>query len=1093
MNDNHDCHDRGTRTATEVDTDCSGADCCGGMSRREFVAIGSATLAALGAANARPVMAGPFETNEYLKAIPADKRLDPAWVKSLFERGTKDVYSETDSLQRVGMPVGGLFAGTVYLSGDGRLWLWDIFNRDQNGILPREEVLPEGIGVGGNSNMRGLNYLSPAPLTQPFKVGFCVRVNGADRPLDSTGFRQVQFDGRYPIGRVNYRDSACSVEVQLEAFSPFIPLNADDSSLPATVMSFRVKNLSESDVDVELFGQLQNAICLETKTQQMGVLRNRIVKKAGLAALECSAEPLAKESAANLRPDMVWEDFERSGYGKWTAEGTAFGTGPVAVEDIPGYQGDVGGKGKRVVNSHASAPGGDVVEKDGQTGTLTSDSFKIPRRFIRFLVGGGAHKNRTCVNLVVDNKVVASVTGRDNNRMAPAAFDVRKLEGKEARLQVVDQFRQGWGNIGIDHIVFTDKPLDATAIDQQRDFGTMTLAVLEDADKRSARASRSMATADIAAKSTSKETSAQVATADLADELIGQVGSLLRLQPGEQREVVFVVAWHFPNFRAKGVGGALVGHSYATRFHTALNVAEYVATEFNRLAGDTRKWVATWYDSTLPYWLLDRTMANTSTLATTTCYRFKDGRFWAWEGIGCCQGTCTHVWHYAQALGRLFPEIERIERERVNFGIGQHADGGIGMRTNLKSSNAAADDGHCGRVLGVLREHQMSEDSAFLRRLWPKVKLAIEFMIRRDGNADGMLEGAQPNTLDAAWYGKISFISSLYLAMLRAGAVMADEMGDEPFARQCRAIAKRGETTIEQTYNGEYFIQIEDPKHLDKIGVGPGCYIDQVFGQTWAHWVDVGRLFNRDHQLSALRALWKYSFVPDVGPFREKFVPGRWYATAGDAGLIMCSWPKGGKNPAFKKHWQFGYFNECMTGFEYQAAAHMIWEGLDQLDLLQNGLAVTRAIHDRYNAALRNPYNEVECSDHYSRAMASYGVFQAVCGFNCHGPRGHLAFAPRLGCDDFRAAFTSAAGWGTIRQQRDDRTQTNRVAIKHGQLRLKTLALNIGGRAVSKVTVSLGDAPLAATMKVVAQTARIELREEVTLEEGQEIRVALSS
>ncbi len=1075
-------HDRqSSATDTQASADCTGGDCCTGISRRQFVALSSAAIASAATSRPLPTMAGPFEANEYLEAIPADKKLDPAWVRSLFARGEKQTYTDRKALGHIGMPVGGLFAGTVYLSGDGRLWLWDIFNRDQNGILPRDASLPDGIGVGGNNNMRGLNYLTPAPVTQPFKIGFALTVGDAQLPLDATGFEQVTFDGRYPIGRVTYRDADCPVQVHLEAFSPFIPLNVDDSSLPATVMSFQVKNTGNAAIDVSISGEMQNAICLDTKSQQTGQIHNRVVNGEGFTALACSAAPPAKADSDAPRPDIAFDNFERPTYEGWTTEGAAFGEGPVEKKNIPKYQGDVGGEGKRVVNSHASAPGNDVREKDGHVGTLTSPAFTIERRFVQFFIGGGAHKDRTCVNLLVDGKVVASATGRADNRMFRTAFNVRQFEGREARLQVVDQFSEGWGNIGIDDIIFTDRPLENTAIEQQRDFGTMTLALLGAENKNTT------AAADVTA-----EDASAVATADLSAVLVGQLGRSLHLEPGEEQTVEFVVAWHFPNFRGHGVDNALVGHSYAARFESALAVTRYIAANFDRLAGDTRKWVETWYDSTLPYWLLDRTMANTSTLATTTCYRFEDGRFWAWEGIGCCYGTCTHVWHYAQAPGRLFPEVERVERERVNFGIGQHADGGIGMRTKLAGSNHHADDGHCGRVLGVLREHQMSPDAVFLRRLWPRVKRAVEFMIRRDDNADGLLEGAQPNTLDANWYGKISFISSLYLAMLKAGEAMATEMGDEQFAGQCREIAKRGEKSILETFNGEYFIQIEDPQHKDKIGVGSGCYIDQVFGQTWSHWVGLGRLFDRDKQLSALRALWKYSFVPDVGPFRDQFVPGRWYAVAGDAGLIMCSWPKGGKNPAFKKHWQYGYFNECMTGFEYQAAAHMIWEGLDQADLLQHGLAVTRAIHDRYNAALRNPYNEIECSDHYSRAMASYGVFQAACGFNCHGPQGHVEFAPRMGRDDFRAAFTSAEGWGTITQTRDDNSQTNTVEVKHGRLRLKTLAVDVDGRTPDSVTALVGDKSILATLKFTDHLARIELSEEVTLDVGQSITVKLS-
>ena len=140
--------------------------------------------------------------------------------------------------------------------------------------------------------------------------------------------------------------------------------------------------------------------------------------------------------------------------------------------------------------------------------------------------------------------------------------------------------------------------------------------------------------------------------------------------------------------------------------------------------------------------------------------------------------------------------------------------------------------------------------------------------------------------------------------------------------------------------------------------------------------------------------MWKYNFAPDVGPFRKKFTAGRPYALAGDAGLVMTSNPKLIPNVYGLPSWQIGYFNECMSGFEHQAASHMMAEGM-----VLESLAVTRAIHDRYHASRRNPYNEVECSDHYARAMASYGTFITACGFESHGPTGahRLCAAPDAG------------------------------------------------------------------------------------------------
>ncbi len=181
-----------------------------------------------------------------------------------------------------------------------------------------------------------------------------------------------------------------------------------------------------------------------------------------------------------------------------------------------------------------------------------------------------------------------------------------------------------------------------------------------------------------------------------------------------------------------------------------------------------------------------------------------------------------------------------------------------------------------------------------------------------------------------------------------------------------------------------------------------------------------------------------------------------------------------------------------MSGFEWQAAAHMIWEGDDQPDLLEHGLAVARAIHDRYAAALRNPYNEVECSDHYARAMASFGAYQAACGWEYHGPKGHLAFAPRLSPDDFRAAFTAAEGWGSFAQSRTDSGMTASIRLDHGTLRLRSLGLQPRAAvAIRSVRLEVHDQSLAAAFD--RREGRIIVRpaSPIGLTAGQVLKVSL--
>ncbi len=1054
--------------------------------RRDFLKASAATVLSL-TFSRLPVLAGPFDAADFAYSlIPADKKLSAAWLRSLTERGEPTVYRGAE-LDTIGMPVGGICAGQLYLGGDGRLWHWDIFNAPD----------PGWVALTG-----GQHYARPLKPKSPLEQGFALKVNGQVRCLDKAGFPDVEFCGQYPIGTVNYRDAACPVTVKLEAYSPFIPLNAEDSGLPATIMEFTVKNTSAADVEVELAGWLENAVCKFSSAT--GTRQNRVVRADGQLRVESSVMSQERPETVDRR-DIGFADFEDGTYGAWTTEGTAFGSRPVKLSEIPAYQSPqtMGVHGQGLVNSHASAPGSDAAAKDAATGKLISPEFTIERNYIRFLIGGGSDADKLGLRLIVDGKAVRSAAGQDNNHLHPGIFDVREFAGRKAHLEIVDEATGSWGNIGVDNIVFTDK---ATAVARPAadapDFGTLTLTLLAvEADDRACADIGDAKPADVFAALCQDSKTAEK---PILGQLIGAAGRRWKLTPGEERKAEFVITWHFPSLeytvpKMTGSWDKLRDFSklkryYAKRFHDASAVAVFIGQDFARLAGETKRFRDTWYDSTLPHWLLDRTLINISTLATNTCHRFDNGRYWFWEGIYCCQGTCTHVWHYAQAIARIFPEIERDLRERVDYGISFNpATGAIGARAEYNM--AAATDGHAGTILRTLREHQMSPDNAFLQNNWSKIKKAVEWLIAQDGMGgpvDGVITCAQPNTLDADWYGAVSWINSLYVAALMAGAELAQEMGEPATAEKWTAIAAKGSAQMaEQLFHkDQYFIQRPDPAHLNKLGSGYGCEIDQVFGQSWTFQVGLDRVLPVEPTRKALNSLWRYNFTPDVGPFRKGTKVanggGRWYAMAGEGGLLMCTFPDPENPKPIGAAGTAIYFNECMTGFEHQVASHMIWEGGD---LVEKGLAVERMIHDRYHAARRNPWNEVECGDHYGRALASYGVFTAACGFEHHGPKQHIGFAPRLTPENFQCAFTSAEGWGSYSQTVENGKLKAEISVRWGKLSLQTIALQNDSATGAKI--SLAGEKMNATLKRAGEKIRLTLGKPVIVSAGEKLTINL--
>ncbi|MFO0910412.1 MAG: glycoside hydrolase family 32 protein [Isosphaeraceae bacterium] len=165
-----------------------------------------------------------------------------------------------------------------------------------------------------------------------------------------------------------------------------------------------------------------------------------------------AADPVIVE-----RPDLVVADFEGTSWAPWTATGTAFGDGP-ARGTLPGQMDVSGFDGKGLVNS--------FVKGDDSTGTLTSPHFPIERKYINFLVGGGAHAGETCIELRIGDRVVQSTTGPNDRaggseRLEWATWDVGSLVGQSATIRIVDTRRGGWGHINVDQIVQSDTRREA--------------------------------------------------------------------------------------------------------------------------------------------------------------------------------------------------------------------------------------------------------------------------------------------------------------------------------------------------------------------------------------------------------------------------------------------------------------------------------------------------------------------------------------------------------------------------------------------------------------------------------------------------------
>jgi uncharacterized protein (DUF608 family) len=501
-----------------------------------------------------------------------------------------------------------------------------------------------------------------------------------------------------------------------------------------------------------------------------------------------------------------------------------------------------------------------------------------------------------------------------------------------------------------------------------------------------------------------------------------RVGSLAidhELAPGESRDFEFLLSWHFPNRPRAWQGninldnthaGEIVRNHYATLHEDAVAVARHLAERLPELEATTRAFHDALFGGTLPPELVDAASANLAALRSTTCFRLEGGVFAAWEGSfdhsGSCEGTCTHVWNYAQSAAWLFPELERSAR-RTEFLHEVREDGRMNFRANSVFGNApwdfhAAVDGQLGAIIRLYREWRFSGDDALAEECWPGVKRALEYAFEHwDSDEDGVLESEQHNTYDIEFHGENSLANSMFFAALLAAARLADHVGDGESATRYREVAERGSAAMDALlYNGEYYIQRLDDVDARRYQYGTGCLSDQVFGQTLAHLTGLGHILPAEHVKSAVGAIFRHNFRTDLS--RQESVQ-RTYALNGESGLVLCSWPNGGR-PRIP----FVYSDEVWTGIEYQVAAHLLYEGF-----VEEGLTIVRAVRTRHDGHARNPWNEVECGNHYARSLASWAPLLAYSGAQWDAQDRSLAFSPAVP-GDLMSFFSTGDGWGRV-------------------------------------------------------------------------------
>ena len=766
-----------------------------------------------------------------------------------------------------GIALGGIGAGSVELLPDGEFHFWQIANPPRITRVCFEDKVDDGeSSVGALSFYVREKKCNGKPVVR--KLGmktdaddFSYRMFAWNKPVE-----RIDFDGRFPMCDLDYKDSALACKLSLRAVSPFVPFDSDVSSTPGFYMDFTAENPTDGEVELSLLGTL--------------------------------APDFANKTEGNVNSLHT------------VGNGYAVHIEPANKTDSPRC--------------------GDVclsVSGDGEKSYITADYYRFMKEFIADSKLGvtqesvlfGFRKNGSLPDTEIGTKP------------QPLPDDLSSLSDAELDALCAEFKKYPYVASILSRILYCNPDF----LDSREN----KIFFLDNCYNRNERRGEDFGGCALCSKVT--------------------------LKPGEKKNIRFILSWYFPNLTSKD--GEMLGHYYENLYKSSLEANRFLEKGCNSIFKTAVAFPELLYSTDLPSIYPDAWSANLSPLIKCSVY-LKNGKFGLWEGLGYCGLHTTDITYHASfSLISLFPDLQKKQMKMgAEF---QREDGRVhhSFKPDMKCSDNgyARVDLNMQFVLMVLRDYLFTGDKDYLLSLWDNVKRAMDSTQLLDTDNDGLPDyDTKRNTYDAwNFSGTPVYIDVLWLAALKAAAVIADRLGDKEALDKWNGILLNGKKSLEEKlWNGEYYNLWRNNDVTDE-----SLMTDQLDGEWFLRTVGL------DGNLSDERVRSVIEFI-----FRNNFDV--------EQGLVNATVPE-------NKWTSIDTYNNCQTiavwtGIGYAFSALAISVGKTEISD-----TIVESIHGN-QFRLGHFWDHWECGHHYTRPMSSWSTLLAASGLKIDGENKKLSFSP---------------------------------------------------------------------------------------------------